>query len=73
MKNKLGRTLSKLNTSICTVKHRQEEFPVWADLLKVRELHLQGRTIDTRNGQNTLFQKDTLLYPEHLCVKFQTM
>jgi len=27
--------------SICTVKHRQSDSPIWADLLKVRKIYLQ--------------------------------
>lgn len=29
--------------SICTVKHRQNDSAIWSDLLKVRNIYLQGR------------------------------
>ena len=27
-------------SSVCTVKHRQNDSPIWADLLKVRDIYL---------------------------------
>jgi hypothetical protein len=41
--------------SICSVKHKQTDSPMWADLLKVRNLYLQGRKFVIGNGKNILF------------------
>jgi hypothetical protein len=43
------------NDSICTVKHRQTDSAIWADLLKIKDIYLLGRVMKIRNGQNTLF------------------
>lgn len=29
--------------NVCFVKHKQTDSPVWADLLKVKNIYLQGR------------------------------
>jgi hypothetical protein len=56
-----------LNTeSICTVSHRQSDSPIWSDLLKIKNVYLQGRKIETRNGKNTLFWLDSWLYDKPL-------
>lgn len=60
-----------LNTeSICTVSHRQSDSPIWSDLLKIKNVYLQGRKIETRNGKNTLFWLDSWLYDKPLDVLF---
>lgn len=41
--------------SVCTVRHRQNDSLIWADLLKIREIYLQGRVIEVHNGKSTLF------------------
>jgi len=56
--------------SICTVKHRQADSPIWADLLKVRKIYLQGRKLNVRDGQRTLFWKDIWLYDQPLCMLY---
>jgi len=45
------------NDSICTVKHRQTNSAIWSDLLKIRDVYLQGRKMKVGNGQKTLFWK----------------
>ena len=52
--------------SICTAKHRQTDSPIWSDLLKVRNIYIQGRRNKVKNGQKTLFWKDTWLYDQPL-------
>ena len=37
------------NSSIYDVKHRQSDSAIWADLLKVKDIYLQGRKILVRN------------------------
>ena len=48
--------------SVCTVKHRQTDSPIWSDLLKVKDIYLQWWKISIRNGKKALFQKDVQLY-----------
>lgn len=52
--------------SICTVKHRQNDSAIWSDLLKVRDIYLQGRKMIGRDGKKTLFWKDTWLFDKPL-------
>lgn len=54
--------------SICSVSHRQSDSPVWYDLLKIKDIYLQGRKIVTKNGKKTLFWVDTWLYSKPLCI-----
>lgn len=42
------------NASICTVSHRQNDSPIWSDLLKVRDIYLQGRKITVKNGKKNI-------------------
>lgn len=48
------------------MKHRQNDSPIWADLLKIRNVYLQGRKNNVKNGQKTLFWQDTWLYDQPL-------
>ena len=41
--------------SICTMKHRQNDLPVWLDLLKIRNIYMQGRSSSIKNKKKTLF------------------
>jgi hypothetical protein len=52
--------------SVCTVKHRQADSAIWSDLLKVRDVYLQGWKIIVENGQKTLFWRDKWLYEKSL-------
>lgn len=56
--------------AICTVKHRQSDSPIWADLLKIRDIYLQGRKFKVGNGKTTLFWHDSWLYDKPLKVLF---
>jgi len=58
------------NKSVCTVKYRQIDSPIWYDLMKIRNIYLQGRKIKVRNGQKTLFWKDIWLYDQPLYLLF---
>jgi hypothetical protein len=40
------------------VKHRQNDSPIWADLLKIKNIYLLGRKMVVRNGEKTLLWKD---------------
>lgn len=52
--------------SVCTVKHRQTDSPIWADLLKIRHIYLQGKRMCVNNGIKTLFWLDCWLYEKPL-------
>jgi hypothetical protein len=52
------------------VKHRQTDSAIWADLLKIRDIYLQGRKVIIGNGKKTLFWKDKWLYEKSLEVLF---
>jgi hypothetical protein len=39
------------NKSIVSVTHKQTDSPIWYDLLKVRDIYLQGRGIRFKNGE----------------------
>ena len=56
--------------NICSVKHRQNDSPIWIDLLKIRHIYLKGRKIDVKNGSNTLFWKDTWLFDKPIQLLF---
>jgi hypothetical protein len=42
------------NASICTLRHRHNDSPIWSDLLKVRDIYLQGRKIEVKNGKKNI-------------------
>ena len=50
------------------MKHRLDDSPIWADLLKIRMVYLQGRQIHTKDGKKTLFWEDSWLIGGPLCV-----
>ena len=50
------------NKSIHSVTHKATDSPIWYDLLKVKEVYLQGRGISIRNGKRTRFWSDPWLY-----------
>ena len=52
--------------NICTVKHRQNDSAIWADLLKIRHIYLQGRKVKIKNGDKALFWKDSWLFDKPL-------
>lgn len=54
------------NSSICTVRHRQNDSPIWSDLLKIRNIYLQGRRME----KETLFWKDIWLYDQPLYILY---
>lgn len=31
--------------SICTVKERQDDSPIWLDVLKIKDIYMQGKRI----------------------------
>lgn len=50
------------NASLHNIKHKQTDSPIWSDLLKIKNIYLQGRKMSIRNGEKTLFWKDIWLY-----------
>ena len=58
------------NGSILDVSHKQSDSAIWADLLKIKNIYLQGRKVLVRNGKNTFFWKDSWLYDKPLCMMF---
>lgn len=70
----LGQEITKFKylrgESVCTMSHRQSDSPIWSDLLKVKDIYLQGRKIESRNGKKTLFLIDTWIYCKPLCILF---
>ena len=58
------------NDSICTVKHRQTDSPIWADLLKIRDIYLQGRKFIIGDGKKILFWRERWLYDQPLAQLF---
>lgn len=59
----------KKNT-ISNVKHKQSDSPIWADLLEVRNIYVQGRNFVVGNGKEILFWYDNWLYDQPLNVLF---
>jgi len=49
------------NNSICSVKHKQNDSAIWAELLKVKDVYLQGRKMVISDGSNTLFWKELVV------------
>jgi hypothetical protein len=54
--------------TICSVHHKQSDSPIWADLLKVRDIYMQGRKFIIGNGKKILFWKDRWLFDQPLSV-----
>lgn len=52
--------------SIHDVGHKQSDSPMWYDLLKVKNIYLQGRSVAIKNGQLTRFWLDPWLYSKPL-------
>jgi hypothetical protein len=52
--------------SIVSVKHKQTDSPIRADLIKVKEIYLQGRKMCVKDGKSTLVWRDTWLYSDPL-------
>jgi hypothetical protein len=56
------------NKSIFEINHRLNDSPMWFDLLKVKDIYLQGRKMKIGNGESASFWFDTWLYNEPLCL-----
>lgn len=52
--------------SVWSVGHKQTDSPVWADLLKIKHIYLQGRKMIVRDGKLTSFWYDAWLYDDSL-------
>jgi hypothetical protein len=46
---------------VSTVKHRLNDSPIWTDLLKIKNLHLIGRKVETKNGKIPCFERSLAL------------
>lgn len=58
------------NNSICSVKHKQNDSAIWVDLLKIKDIYLQGRKKVVKDDNSTLFWKDAWLYDKPLNILF---
>jgi hypothetical protein len=56
------------NEGVFTVKHKFGDSPIWADLLKIKNIYLSGRKITTHNGKRTMLWLDTWLGDKPICV-----
>ena len=54
--------------SIALVKHKQKDSPIWADLIKIKEIYLLGTKKCVNNGKTTLVWKYIWLYNYPLCI-----
>lgn len=52
--------------SIHDVKHRLNDSPLWFDLLKIKNIYLQGRGLVTGKGNLTRFWLDPWVYDKPL-------
>jgi hypothetical protein len=59
--------------NVSSVKHKQTDSPMWADLLKIKHIYLQGRKMNIKNGKSTSVWKDIWLYDEPLCTLFPVL
>lgn len=59
--------------SIQSVKHRQSNSAIWADLLKIKDIYLQGRKVLVKNGNNTFFWMDSWLYEKPLYILYPVL
>ena len=41
--------------TISTIKSRLDDSPIWSSLLKIRQIYLRGRKIQTKNGKKITF------------------
>lgn len=41
---------------VCYVNHKMDDSPVWADLLKVKQIYLQRRKVVVHNGKTLLME-----------------
>jgi hypothetical protein len=61
------------NKNIFSVTHKANDSPIWSDLLKVKDLYLQGRSIRIGNGRKTRFWSDPWLYEKSLACIVPTL
>lgn len=52
---------------VSNVKHRQDDSPMWSDLVKVKNFYMQGRIVKTFGGELTRFWYDDWLFDKPLC------
>jgi hypothetical protein len=49
----------KIHGSILSICHKQNDSAIWSDLLKVKDIYLQGRKMAVGNGKRTDFWQDS--------------
>lgn len=54
-------------TNIHNVSHKLNDSLIWADLLKIKPIYLQGRCVKIGNGAQTRFWEDNWLSDSPLC------
>jgi hypothetical protein len=55
--------------TVSSVRHKTE-YPIWTELLKVKNIYLQDRKLKEGDGKNTLFGKESWLYSDYLYLLF---
>jgi hypothetical protein len=53
--------------TIHDVMHKLNDSSIWSDLLKVKDIYLQGRSIVVSNGEQTRFWLDPWVYNSPIC------
>jgi hypothetical protein len=54
-------------SNIQNISHKLGDSPIWSDLLKIKPIYLQGRSIKIGNGANIRFWEDSWLTDSPLC------
>ena len=55
------------------MSHKISDSPIWYDLLKIKDIYLQGRGIEIRNGEKTRFWYDPWLYDKPILLIAPTL
>lgn len=66
-----SKVLVQQHSELCDAQDNR--LPVWKDLLQVKQIYMRGRSINTKNGNWTLFWKDTWISQRPLCVLYPVL
>ena len=58
---------------IAAVQYKMGDSHVWADLLKIKDIYLRGRRLQTKNGKNTILWSNSWLNNKPLCVTYPVL
>jgi len=58
---------------IADVQYKMGDSHVWTDLLKIKDIYLRGRRLQTKNGKNTILWSDSWLNNKPLCVTYHVL